>query len=485
MSKFIGNSITLPNLATAPSSPTAGDVYYNTTENKPYSYNGTAWVLLVPSASGAMNYAQTQATKQSGISADGVTIVSTSITTSGYPVQVMVTGDAENSAVGAWVKLQLYRGSTAIGKIIHVEGSAGSENIPYALTVIDAPSAGTYTYALKTASAVAGGTYNFGETDGPVLTAIELSGATGAGGGSGDITSVVAGAGLTGGATSGEATLTVGAGTGITVNADDIAVDAAVVATLTGTQTLTNKTITDPQVTGKIVIDNNGATPFNLSNASGTTIQAVSNDGADTRIVLDAHGTGVHGALTIRSSRGTAGSPSAVQGDDKIGEMGARGYGDTGFSTSSVARVAMYANENWTDTAQGTRVTIEATQNGSTGAEQVATFTAGSGGGINLLAGREVKINGNSVLSSNTLGSGIVNSSLTSVGTISSGSWQGTSVGVAYGGTGATDAQGARTAILPAQTSANDKFLRSDGTDVSWQNFTVSITNETIDGGGA
>jgi len=229
MSKFIGNSITLPNLATAPSSPTAGDVYYNTTENKPYSYNGTAWVLLVPSASGAMNYAQTQATKQTSISADGVTIVSTSITTSGYPVQVMVTGDAENSAVGAWVKLQLYRDSTAIGKIIHVEGSAGSENIPYALTVIDAPSAGTYTYALKTASAVAGGTYNFGETDGPVLTAIELSGATGAGGGSGDITDVVAGAGLTGGATSGSATLTVGAGTGITVNADDVAINTATV----------------------------------------------------------------------------------------------------------------------------------------------------------------------------------------------------------------------------------------------------------------
>lgn len=128
---------------------------------------------------GAMNYAQTQATKQSTISASGVTLVSVSITTSGYPVQVLVTGDAENSAAGAWVQLQLYRGSTAIGKIVHVEGSAGSENIPYALTVVDAPAAGTYTYSLKTASAVAGGTFNFGETDGPVLTAIELAGPKG------------------------------------------------------------------------------------------------------------------------------------------------------------------------------------------------------------------------------------------------------------------------------------------------------------------
>jgi hypothetical protein len=138
--------------------------------------NTPTWASI---ASGAMNYAQTQATKQSTISASGVTIVSASITTTGYPVQVLVTGDAENSTAGGWIKLQLYRDSTAIGKIVQVESSAGSENIPYALTVIDAPVAGTYTYSLKTASAAAAGTFNFGETDGPVLTAIELRGVKG------------------------------------------------------------------------------------------------------------------------------------------------------------------------------------------------------------------------------------------------------------------------------------------------------------------
>ena len=68
----------------------------------------------------------------------------------------------------------------------------------------------------------------------------------------GDITSVVAGSGLTGGATSGDATLNVIGGTGITANADDIEIDTSVVATLTGTQTLTNKSIDASQLTGTV-----------------------------------------------------------------------------------------------------------------------------------------------------------------------------------------------------------------------------------------
>ena len=57
---------------------------------------------------------------------------------------------------------------------------------------------------------------------------------------------------------------------------------------------------------------------------------------------------------------------------------------------------------------------------------------------VDLASGKEIRIGGTKVLDATSLGSGVVSSSLTSVGTIGTGVWQGTAVGTGYGGTGQT-----------------------------------------------
>ena len=95
----------------------------------------------------------------------------------------------------------------------------------------------------------------------------------------GDITGIVAGAGLTGDASSGEATLNVVGGTGIIANTNDIAIDPSVVTTLTGSQTLTNKTLTAPILNGALsgtgfLDEDNFASDSNVAVASQQSIKA-------------------------------------------------------------------------------------------------------------------------------------------------------------------------------------------------------------------
>jgi len=97
-------------------------------------------------------------------------------------------------------------------------------------------------------------------------------------------------------------------------------------------------------------------------------------------------------------------------------------------------------------TADGGGLTVVAGTDGDKVLSWVLTTTAWtSNQHFDLASGKSYHINGVAVLSSTALGTGITASSLTSVGTIGTGVWQGTAVAVAHGGTGATTAETART----------------------------------------
>ena len=58
--------------------------------------------------------------------------------------------------------------------------------------------------------------------------------------------------------------------------------------------------------------------------------------------------------------------------------------------------------------------------------------------------------------------------SITTLGTVSSGTWAGSTISVSKGGTGATTAADALNALLPLQASNSGKVLQTNGTTASW-----------------
>lgn len=95
---------------------------------------------------------------------------------------------------------------------------------------------------------------------------------------------------------------------------------------------------------------------------------------------------------------------------------------------------------------------------------------------LNLLAGKSFFINGTNVLSSTALGAGVTSSSLTTVGTISGGTWQGTAVGVAYGGTGQNSFTNGQLLIGNSTGNTLSKSTLTAGSGVSITNGNGTIT---------
>lgn len=94
---------------------------------------------------------------------------------------------------------------------------------------------------------------------------------------------------------------------------------------------------------------------------------------------------------------------------------------------------------------------------------------------VDLASGKGYYINGTQVLNGTTLGSGVTGSSLTSVGTLASGVWQGTAIGTAYGGTGATTYSSGQL-LIGNSSGGLTKATLTAGTGVTITNASGSIT---------
>lgn len=191
-------------------------------------------------------------------------------------------------------------------------------------------------------------------------------------------------------------TITFTGGTGLTstvnsgTNTVTFDIDSTV-ATLTGTQTLTNKTLTLPTIGGT------GAA-FSGSTSGTTTVVATATAGTTTLTLPAATDTLVGKATTDTLTNKT------ISG-----------------SSNTLSNIANASLTNSSVTINGTSVSLGAT----------ATITAAAG-----------------TLTGATLNSGVTASSLTSVGTIATGVWEATDIGVAHGGTGTSTGSITGTAAL-------------------------------------
>ena len=357
----------IQNLATDPSTPVQGQIYYNTASDAIKVYDGAAWVTLSTGAGTVTSVSASSPLSSTGGSTPTISIQdgttsqkgavqlenstsSTSTTTAAVPASVKAAYDLAAGKASTSNKLSDFAATTSaeLAGVISDETGTGAlvfANSPTLVTpALGTPSSATLTNA----------------TGLPISTGVS------------------------------------GLGTGV--------------ATFLATPSSANliSAVTDETGTGALVFANTPTlvTP-NIGAATGTSL------------VLS-------GDLTVNGTTTTINS-TTLSVDDKNIELGS-------VTTPSDA------------TADGGGITLKgATDKTINWVDATDAWTLSEH--VNIANGKVYRINGTEVLSGTALGSGVTGSSLTSVGTIATGVWNGTAIAIANGGTGATDAGAARTAL--------------------------------------
>ena len=124
--------------------------------------------------------------------------------------------------------------------------------------------------------------------------------------------------------------------------------------------------------------------------------------------------TTIKGNLTVEGTTTTIDTQNLIVEDKNIGIGSVANASDT---TADGGGITLFGSTNHTITWINSTDSWEFSEN------------------INVVSGKEFRIAGTTILNATTLGSSVINSSLTSVGTISAGTWQGAAINDTYIGT--------------------------------------------------
>jgi hypothetical protein len=356
-----------------------------------------------------------------------------------------------NGSTSSWGTVSAGAASTLLG------GASGSLPYQSALDTTSMLAAGTSSQVLVSGSSPSW-------TNTPTLTGTNFSG-TAASLVAGSATSLQTARTTNGTSFDGTANITVTAAagtlTGTTLNSSVVSSSLTSVGTLASLAVTGNVTSADPttssQLTTKSYVDNavNGlswktparvATTGNITLSGTQTIDAIAVIAGDRVLVKNQSTTTQNGVYVVAA--GAWARSTDMDGNPSVGEVN----GAAIFVTDGTVG----ADTAWTQTA--TIVTV--------GTQSMVFVMFSSSGSTNANA-----------LTGTTLAAGVVSSSLTSVGTITAGTWAGTAITADHGGSGATTLTGY---LKGNGTSAFTAAATVPASDISGTTLASSVVTSSL-----
>ena len=267
------------------------------------------------------------------------------------------------------------------------------------------------------------------------------------------------------------------------------AADTIVMGSANGTATIRNAGV---NINGTLTVTGNSTFQSNILANGGTITSTATTFNLLNTTVTNANVLGAANTINLGSSVATINLGTGTTGANVYvkGNLFVQGATTTISSTTvSIAdlNVVLADGQSTTAGVNGAGITLGSTgitwQYNNTGNNWESTEN------INIASGKTFKINNSTVLSSSALGSSITSASgLVQVGTIGLGTWQGTTIGVAYGGTGLTTyttgaivyATAATTLANLAPVSTSGAVLSSTGLNSNPEYKTITLSYGTV-----